>query len=335
MSVRLESVIDARLAKNKDGRCFWWEGKWYSNADFSRLTDECEASLRASGFGRGQRLCVLMHNCPMVIALSLAVWMLGGTISPLNVKSGMPSLIGTLELIEHFAVVSSDAIREEAGAVLQKKGFTCVTCPPMGPLPVFDGKTSSIETSDTSVIFATSGTTGMPKAVPLSHDNIYSNCAAIWEALRCLEQGDVFLAVLPNFHSFGYTVCMITPLAMDAAEAIVPGFLPPQQTVKAIREAGARVVVGVPTIFSYLLSAMERGSVPKDLFAASKILISGGDRLGVNMHEIATRVAGKDIVEGYGLTETSPVVSVNRSYEEHRPGTVGPFMQGYEWHLRT
>jgi long-chain acyl-CoA synthetase len=335
MSVRLESVIDAKLAKNRDARCFWWDGKWYSNEDFSRLADECEASLRASGFGRGQRLCVLMQNCPMIIALSLAVWRLGGTISPLNVKSGMPSLIGTLELIEPFVVVASDAIREEAGAVLQEKGFTCVTCPSVGPLPALEGKTSSLETPDIAVIFATSGTTGLPKAVPLSHGNIHSNCTAIWEALRVLEPGDVFLAVLPNFHSFGYTVCMIMPLVMHAAEAIVPGFLPPQQTVRAVREAGVDIMVGVPTIFSYLLSAMERGSVSKDLFASSKLLISGGDRLNANMHEVAIRVAGKDIMEGYGLTETSPVVAVNRSYEEHRSGTVGPFLSGYEWHLRT
>ncbi|MDR2137636.1 MAG: AMP-binding protein [Synergistaceae bacterium] len=333
--MRLEGVIDERLTRNEKARCFWWNGQWYSKADFSKLADECEASLRASGFGKGQRLCVLMQNCPMITALSLAVWRLGGTISPLNVKSGMPSLLGTLDLIEPFAVVASDAIREEAGAVLQEKGFACVTCPPMGPFPALHGKTSAIETPDTAVIFATSGTTGLPKAVPLTHDNIYSNCGAIWEALRVLEQGDAFLAVLPNFHSFGYTVCMIMPLVMDATQAIVPGFLPPQQTVRAIREAPVDILVCVPTIFSYLLSAMERGTVSKDLFAPAKILISGGDRLSANLHEVATRVAGKDIIEGYGLTETSPVVAVNRSYEEHRPGTVGPFLRGYEWHLRT
>jgi long-chain acyl-CoA synthetase len=205
----------------------------------------------------------------------------------------------------------------------------------MGPLPSLDGKASSIETPDTAVIFATSGTTGLPKAVPLSHDNLYDNCAAIFEALRPLERGDILLSVLPNFHSFGYTVSMILPLTMDGATVIIPGFLPPQQTVRAIREGKPAILFAVPTIFSYLLSGMERGSVPKDLFAAAKILITGGDRLGANMHEQSLRLTGKDIVEGYGLTETSPVVSVNRSYAEHRPGTVGPFLRGYEWHLRT
>jgi long-chain acyl-CoA synthetase len=333
--MRLETLIDARLAENVSARCFWWDGKWYSKADFAKLTDECEASLRASGFGKGQRLSVLMANCPIVTALSLAVWRLGGTLSPLNVKSGMPSLLGTLELIEPFAVVASDAIREEAGTVLQEKGFTCVTCPPMGPLPAIKGKPSSIETPDTAVIFATSGTTGLPKAVPLSHDNIRENCITTREALQQLEPGDVFLSVLPNFHSFGYTVSIILPLTMDAATAIVPGFLPPQQTVKAIREAGCNVLFVVPTIFSYLLSGIERGSIPKDLFASAKLMVTGGDRLGANIHELAMRTIGKDIMEGYGITETSPVVSVNRSYEENRPGTVGPFLRGYEWHLRT
>ena len=332
---RLEKVIDARLAENAEARCFWWDGKWYSKADFAELVGECEASLRKAGFRRGQRLCVLMQNCPMILALSLAAWRLGGTVSPLNVKSGLPSLLGTLGLIEPFAVVASAAIRAEAGTVLQEKGFTCVTCPPMGPLPDFKGTASSFETPDTAVIFATSGTTGLPKAVPLSHGNIHDNCVSVWEALRMLEPGDVFLCVLPNFHSFGYTVSIMLPLTHDAAVALVPGFLPPQQTVRAIREAEANVLIGVPTIFSYLLSGMERGSVSKDLFSSAKVLISGGDRLAANMHETAVRLSGKDIAEGYGLTETSPVVAVNRSYEENRHGTVGPFLKGYEWHLRT
>jgi long-chain acyl-CoA synthetase len=276
-----------------------------------------------------------MQNCPMIPALSLAAWRLGGTISPLNVKSGMPSLIGTLELIEPFAVVMSDAIREEAEAFFQEKGFSCVVCPPMGPLRPIEGKTSSFESPDTAVIFATSGTTGMPKAVPLSHGNIYDNCVMTREAVRDLEPGDIFLSVLPNFHSFGYTVSVILPLTMDAAQAIVPGFLPPAHTIKAIQDADVNDIFAVPTIFSYIISAMERGSVPKDLFSKVKLLISGGDRLGANMHEMAMKVAGRDIMEGYGLTETSPVVCVNRCYAEHRPGTVGPFLRGYEWKLRT
>jgi long-chain acyl-CoA synthetase len=333
--VRLERVIDAQLKKNAEEKGFWWDGQWYSKADFLKLTDDCEASLRKSGFEKGQRLAVLMANCPIIPALSLAVWRLGGTISLLNVKSGMPSLLGTLELVDPFLVITSDAIRQEAGTALQEKGFNSVTCGPLGPLPEMKGKRSSLETPDTAVIFATSGTTGLPKAVPLSHGNLYDNCVSTWNALRDLKPDDIFLLVLPNFHSFGYTVTIIMPLMMGAALVVVPGFLPPNQTVRAIVESEANVLLAVPTIFSYLLGAMDRGGAPKDLFAKAKLMITGGDRLSPNLHEQALRITGKDIMEGYGLTETSPVVAVNRSYEEHRQGTVGPFLKGYEWQLRT
>jgi len=335
MSERLESLIGAQLTENKDSNCFWWDGKWYSKSDFSELTDQCVDVLRKSGFGKGQRLVVLMPNCPMIPILSLAVWRLGGAISPLNVKSGMLSLIGTLELIEPFAVVMSDAIREEAEAAFKEKGFSCVVCPPMGPLPPIEGKASSLETPDTAVIFATSGTTGMPKAVPLSHANIYDNCVKTREAVRVLQPGDVFLNVLPNFHSFGYTVSTILPLTMSACQAIVPGFLPPAQTIRAIQEASVTIAFTVPTIMTYIISAMDRGALPKDLLSSVKLMMTGGDRLSANIHEMALRVVGKDVMEGYGLTETSPVLCANRSYEEHRSGTVGPFLRGYEWRLRT
>ncbi|MDR1510775.1 MAG: AMP-binding protein [Synergistaceae bacterium] len=335
MSVRLESAIDDRLSKNPGSRCFWWDGHWYSNSDFSGLVGECEASLRASGFGKGQRAVVLMQNCPMIIALSVAAWRIGGTIVPLNVKSGDASLRATLELIEPFAIIASYAIRDEAENVLRENGLAYVTCGPMGPFPSFEGRPSSIETPDTAVIFATSGTTGQPKAVPLSHGNIYDNSGGLWEAIRALEPGDIILSVLPNFHSFAYTLTMMMPLLNDAASVVVPGFIPPHVTVSAIREAGVNVIFGVPTIFSYLLSGMERGSIPRDLFDPVKIMMAGGDRLGDNLHEQSKRLTGKDILEGYGLTETSPGVAVSRSYEEYRPGTVGPFLRGYEWCLRT
>jgi long-chain acyl-CoA synthetase len=271
----------------------------------------------------------------MITALSLAVWRLGGTLSPLNVKSGMPSLLGTLKLIEPFAIVASDSIREEMGNTLQENGFNCVTCAPTGPLPRLNGNASSIHTPDVAVIFATSGTTGLPKAVPLSHGNIYDNCCVLWEAVRALEPGDVLLDVLPNFHALAYTITMIMPLVQDAASAIVPGFMPPQQTVRAIQEAGVNIIFGVPAIFSHLLSGMERGSISQDLLDRVKIMIAGGDRLSSNLHELSMRLTGKDIVEGYGLTETSPTLSMTRSYEEYRRGTVGTFVRGYEWHLRT
>jgi len=188
------------------------------------LIDSTTATLKKAGFSKGQRLSVLMPNCPMIIALMVSCWRLGGAVNPLNVKSGAPSLIGTLKLVEPFAVVVSDEIRNEAGSVLNSEGYITIVSDLAGPLPDFQGRAASAEDKSLAVVFATSGTTGLPKAVPLSHRNLVANVDAMQEALEDLEKGDVFLNVLPNFHSFGYTVCMLLPIFIEGAQAIVPSF---------------------------------------------------------------------------------------------------------------
>ncbi|MDR3076175.1 MAG: AMP-binding protein [Synergistaceae bacterium] len=338
--IRLEEVIGSLLAQNSGDRCFWWDGAWYSKSDFSRLTDKIERSLREFGFTRGQRITVLMTNCPAFPALSLAAWRIGGTVVPLNTKPGVESLIATHELIEPFAAVMSETVWRELGTPLHKKNFGSLICSPTGDITAPEGpkeifKKSSIETPDTAVIFTTSGTTGLPKAVPLSHGNIHNNCAEIREAIIPLEPGDVFLNIMPNFHTIGYTIANITPLTMDAAQAIVPAFMPPSQCIKAMVDAGVNIMFVVPTIISYLVSAIERGDAPKNLLSRFKMIITGGDRLSDYLHDLSIRIAGIDVVEGYGLTETSPAISLNRDYASHRRGTVGQFLRGYEWRLTT
>ncbi|MDR3322157.1 MAG: AMP-binding protein [Synergistaceae bacterium] len=338
-AIRLEKEIGARLAQNSGDRCFWWEGTWYSKADFSGVTDKIENSLRGMGFAAGQRIIVLMANCPAFPALSLAAWRIGGSVVPLNTKAGIVSLVSTLELIEPYAVVMSESVCGEIGSALGEKGFACVSCDPMGNLNLAGDpkllRESSILTPDVSVLFTTSGTTGLPKAVPLSHGNIYHNCLGMRDIVIPIEPGDVFLNVMPNFHTVGYTIANIMPLTMDASQAIVPAFMPPSKCVRAIAEAKVNVMFVVPAVISYLLAAVERGEAPKDLFAHNKIIITGGDRLSDYLHDTAMRVIGKDVVEGYGLTETSPAIAINRDYASHRRGTVGQFLKSYEWRLKT
>ena len=339
-ATRLEKIIGERLADDTSARCFWWDGAWYSKADFSRLAEKIEKSLRDYGFEEGQRIVILMPNCPAFPALSLAAWRIGGSVVPLNVKSGAASLVSVLELIEPYAVILSDAGYDELAPALIEHGFGCLACGPMGDFSDPDSSRKLFEkslvlTPETAVLFTTSGTTGLPKAVPLSHGNIYDNCAGMWEAVIPLEKGDVFLNVMPNFHTVGYTIANILPLAMDAAQAIVPAFMPPKACIRAISEAKVNIMFVVPAVVSYLLGAVERGEAPKDLFGNYKIIITGGDRLNDYLHDAATKIAGIDIVEGYGLTETSPAIAITRDYATHRRGTVGPFLKNYEWRLKT
>ena len=328
---RLEEIILKNLQDRSGEDCYWWEGSWRRSSDLLELAAKNTESLRKAGFKRGYRIAALLPNSPQVLALSLAAWSLGGAIAPLNAKSGLPSLLGTLELIEPCAVVLAPGLDELKGALVER-GVSVITAESLtAPLPEFSVVETSAEDDSLAVIFATSGTTGLPKAVPLSHGNLLDNALQMYEALELLAPGDVLLNVLPNFHSFGYTVSGLMPLVRNLKQAILASFLPPVESMKAIHASGTNVIVAVPAMLHFMIIAADKGApAPRGL----KMVVTGGDRLNVQLDAKARAVLGAGVVEGYGLTECSPVVAVNNNYEKRRLGTVGPFIGGYEWKLR-
>ena len=327
---RLEEIIIPNLEASPGSSCYWWDGKWYTRADMLSLVSNCEAVLRNSGFSRGQKLVVMLRNSPLIPALSLAVWKLGGIFCPLNENAGLESLTGTLELIQPFAVIAEHEIPELA----EKWPFLTCSLDSVS-LPAFTGKTQSPEPEDYALILATSGTTGLPKAIPLTHSNLASNCQAVREMIPSLSGDDTFLTVLPNFHSFGYTVTIILPLTLGARLSVAPSFLPPAATIRAITEARVDVMFVVPAIISFLLMSVEKGKMPAESLARIRIICTGGDKLNPNCHKLALSLLGRDIMEGYGLTETSPVICVNHDCETQITGSIGPVLPGYEYKLKT
>ena len=327
---RLEEIIIPKLNENVDAACYWWDGKWYTRANMLELVASCEATLKKAGFGRGQRLVVMLRNSPLIPALSLAVWKLGGIFCPLNEKAGLESLTGTLDLIKPFAVITEHEIPELS------RLWPCITCNlDSTALPEFTGRPQPEEPDDYAIIFATSGTTGLPKAVPLTHGNLINNCKVTNEGVPSITGKDTFLTVLPNFHSFGYTVTIILPLTIGGRLAIAPSFLPPAATIRAIAEAKVDVMFVVPAIMSFLLMSVEKGKLPPEVLSRIRIICTGGDKLNPNLHKMALKFLGRDIMEGYGLTETSPVITMNHDCETQVTGSIGPVIPGYEYKIRT
>ena len=327
---RLEEIIIPKLEADPSANCYWWDGKWYTRLNMLELVASCEAALKKAGFGKGQRLVVMLRNSPLIPALSLAVWKLGGIFCPLNEKAGLESLTGTLELIRPFAVITEHEIPELS------RLWPCITCDlDSTSLPEFTGKAQPEEPSDYAIIFATSGTTGLPKAVPLTHNNLLSNTEATCAMIPSISSDDTFLTVLPNFHSFGYTVTIILPLTIGGSLAIAPSFLPPAATIRALTEAKVDVMFVVPAIVSFLLMSTEKGKLPPEVLSRIRIICTGGDKLNPNLHKMALKLLGRDIMEGYGLTETSPVITVNHDCEHQITGSIGPVIPGYEYKIRT
>ena len=332
----LDKIIDGYLSSKPDEKCCWFNHNWLSRKDFARLADECTELLRDSGFSKGQRLAVLMPNSPMTLAIILATWRLGGVFCPLNEKTGELSLLKTLNLLKPFAVILSDGVKDELESALKKAGWPCARFgnEKLSGSEKFTGKTQPADDFDKTlaVIFSTSGTTGDPKAVPLTHENILDNINSCLKHVPDLQPTDSLLNVLPNFHAFGFTICCILPFVLDATQVIVTGFMPPSNAIKAVIETHPTVLLLVPTMLGFTASLLERQG---QKLSGIKLLIAGGDRYNPKMDDRVTAAFGVPVIEGYGITECSPVLAVNPSPKVRKLGTVGPKLPGFELQLRS
>lgn len=181
-----------------------------------------------------------------------------------------------------------------------------------------------VDADDVAVILYTSGTSGQPKGVCLSHRNLASNADACIERAR-LTGEHRFLGLLPLFHSFGLTAMLIVPLALGASVYYLPRFQP-AAVLHAIRDRRISIVMAVASMYAALLRTK---SSPSDDLRQVEYVISGGEALPQNVYDAFRERFGVSILQGYGLTETSPVVALDMPWA-HRPGTVGQPVPGVE-----
>ncbi len=331
MSVRLEEAIAGRIAEDPSKRMVWWGGSWWSGNEFDRRTAECEALLREAGFQPGSRLAAFLPNSPLVLLLSVAAWRLGGTFVPLNPRGGEEWILRILEHLDPFAVIlgeGSEALAEPIRSI----GAPVSTAPVDGlPRPFTGRRDRTAQDPEVAVIFATSGTTGAPKAVPLTHENLYDNTMGVHRTIEGFERGRVLMNILPNFHSFGYTVCGVLPLVWGLPEALLPAFLPLKNLFDGLRESGTGILIAVPTMLPFILGAVSKGeTLPEEL----RYILTGGGKLDPQLEKRFRDQLGVVIYEGYGLTECSPVVSCNPSDALRKTGTVGPALPSYTVEVR-
>jgi long-chain acyl-CoA synthetase len=175
---------------------------------------------------------------------------------------------------------------------------------------------------DLGVLLYTSGTSGRPKGVMLTHANLTSNISQIHEFAR-FTQKDVILGVLPQFHSFGLTVLTLMPLTVGCLVVYTARFSP-AKLVKLMRTHRPTAFIAIPSMYNALLHAKD--ITPADV-ASLRFVVSGGEPLPRAVSDAFRDRLGLIINEGYGLTETAPVTNVCLR-EVFRPGSVGPTMPG-------
>lgn len=186
------------------------------------------------------------------------------------------------------------------------------------PLPAF--APPQVGPDDVAALLYTSGTIYRPKGVMQTHANLLSNIDACLRAMQ-IKEDDVFLAILPAFHTFGLTCVFLLPLLTGGRVHFVQRFIP-AAVVREMRESGATIFMGVPSMFKALLKSFAEGNSAAGGFPSLRLCVSGGEALPIEIGQKFQEQSGVTMVEGYGMTETSPVISLNRSGKA-KWGTVG------------
>ena len=184
--------------------------------------------------------------------------------------------------------------------------------------------------TDTAVILYTSGTTGQPKGAELTHANLSSNVRTTIETLLPMAPGDVIFGGLPLFHSFGQTVGLNSAMAGGACLTLLPKF-DGEQALTIVAEDRVTVFLGVPTMYMALLAVKDKERFDT---SALRTAASGGASLPLEVLRGVEQAFGITLLEGYGLSETSPVASFNHPDRPTKPGSVGTPLRGVEFGLR-
>ncbi len=303
-----------------------------------RALDEASARvagvLRERGLMPGERVGIMMPNVAEVPVVYYGILRAGGVVVPMN-----PLLKGRevayylgdsgagLVFAWHTFAAEARAGAEEANAaliVVDEVEFPDLLAS-VAPVE----KVTDRGNEDTAVILYTSGTTGRPKGAELTHGNLISNTDVARTDIVRAGPEDVIFGGLPLFHVFGQTVALNVAVASGACLTLLPRF-DAEHALRII--AGHRVTVfeGVPTMYVALLH--QPGRADYDV-SALRMCISGGAALPVEVLHGFEDAFGRTVLEGYGLSETSPVASFNHPGRERKPGSIGTPIRGVEMRL--
>jgi len=317
-----ERVFEAGR-RHWDKEALKFEGGSLTYGELLGLADRVAMALEEGGFaGRVVALC--SPNLPQSMAFALGAMRACSPVALLNPKDSPQNLALQIGLCGASLLASPlpmVGVAEAAGV-----GFVDLKGLLDGSMELPEPRCFDVRLPEgVAAVFFTSGSTGSQKPVMLSHEGIAFDAMASLELVEDLEEGDVMFNVLPMFHSFGFTVSFLLPLLGGMSQVVRPSFLPISETFDALRQA--TVLCGVPMMLGMLASeASRRGGFDGRL----KLVISGGDKLPLELDGAFERGFGVPILEGYGLTEASPVVSVNPSYARRVLGSAGKPLPGVE-----
>ncbi len=314
----LHGALLHQSARHSSKTAIYWGDTEVSYLALSYSIRNIAVKLQLAGVKSGDHVGLWMKNCPEFIIAYFAILSCGAVVVPVNNFLKPAEIRFILEDAEANVVVSENALIAQAGDLTSSNAQPKLLAIEDLLNGAADAGFNPVPRTrdDLAVIIYTSGTTGRPKGAMLSHGNLLHNVASCEVVLAAVD-ADRFAVMLPLFHSFMMTVGMILPLMVGGSIVLIKSLNPPKNAIIEIIRRGATILPAVPQFFRALAGAGVKDQLPL------RLCISGGAPLpGEILREFEDSMP-IPLIEGYGLSESSPVASLNPINGRRKPGSIG------------
>jgi long-chain acyl-CoA synthetase len=287
--------------------------------------------LAARGLGPGAPVAIMLPNVPQFAAVYYGVLRAGGVVVPMNPLLKAREVAYYLGDSGASVIFGWHAAAEEVEAGAKAADAEVIVVDPATFADLLATATPAPDVvdrsgDDTAVILYTSGTTGRPKGAELTQANLVTNADVFAHEVLKLHPEDVIFGGLPFFHSFGQTCTLNAAMGAGASLTLLARF-DATQALRTLAEHRVTVFAGVPTMYIALLHVPDCAAYD---VSALRVCISGGAAMPVDVLHRFEEAFGCIVLEGYGLSETSPVASFNHPDRERKPGSIGTPIRGVE-----
>jgi long-chain acyl-CoA synthetase len=331
MSRNLAQVLTDTAAEHPDSIALKLDDLELSYEFLGGASAHVAGLLRSKGVGPGDRVGIMLPNVPYFAACYYGILRLGAVVVPMNPLLKGREVEFYLKDPEAKVMFAWHDFAEAAEKGAEAADAEAVLVKP-GEFEELVGAAEAVtevaerDGEDTAVILYTSGTTGTPKGAELTHDNLLSNVEAILSTLIKIQPDDVVLGALPFFHSFGQTCGLNSCMKAGGTLTLLPRF-DPDKALEIIERDRVTIFEGVPTMYVGMLNSAKADEADTSCL---RLCVSGGSAMpGEVMRGFEEKFSCK-ILEGYGLSETSPVASFNHPDRERKVGSIGTPIDGVE-----